>query len=109
MPRVTHWSKRRSRSQTIGLVVLLLLITASASFAPLPMDWRRPHPQDIAAGKWKIKPLTSGGHKGLIRVRTIVLDPDQQYKLRVTVTRTGSQEESMIETPPLTTEIEKDS
>ena len=73
--------------------------------APLPMDWRRPTAQDIQEGKWKIKPITAGGHKGIIRVRVKDLNPGEQYTLRVSVTN-GAGEESMIDTPPLVTELE---
>ena len=104
MQRVKNWSKRK----TTGLAILLVLITATASFAPLPMDWRRPTAKDIAKGKWKIKPLTAGGHKGIIRVRVLDLNPGEQYILRVTVTNELTGEENMIDTPPLTTEPERD-
>lgn len=73
---------------------------------PLPMDWRRPTQEDIAAGKWKIKPISTGGHKGIIRVRVKDLNPGEQFELRVSVRNVGTGEESMIDTPPLTTEIE---
>ena len=72
---------------------------------PLPMDWRRPRQADIAEGKWKIKPLTSGGFKGIIRVRVLDINPGETFVLRVGVTD-GAGQESMIETPPLTTEPE---
>lgn len=74
---------------------------------PLPMDWRRPSQTDIAEGKWKIKPLAAGGHKGIIRVRVRDINPGEEYELRVSVKHTGTGEESMIETPPLTTEVEQ--
>jgi hypothetical protein len=74
---------------------------------PLPMDWRRPTQQDIDAGKWKIKPIASGGNKGIIRVRVKDLNPDEVFVLRVAVRNEGSGEETMLETPPLTTELEQ--
>jgi len=73
---------------------------------PLPMDWRRPSSQDIAEGKWKIKPISSGGNKGIMRVRVKGLNPGEQYELRVTVRDVATGEESFIDTPALTTEIE---
>lgn len=95
----------------------ITLLVASAFIIPLgvmgalPMDWRRPSKEEvekaIGEGKWKIKPISSGGHKGIIRVRVKDLNPDEQFTLRVIVTNMGTGEESMIETPPLTTEIEQ--
>ena len=89
-------------------LLLVSVFIVPAVIAPLPMDWRRPTAEDIAAaGKWKIKPVAAGGHKGIIRVRVKDLNhPGEQYTLRVTVTHVGSGEETMIEPPPLTTEIE---
>lgn len=73
---------------------------------PLPMTFRRPSAADIAAGKWKITPLAAGGHKGIIRVRVTDLNPGEEFTMRVIVTNAATGEESMIDTPPLTTEIE---
>lgn len=80
----------------------------AAMASSVTLDYRRPSQADIEEGKWFIKPLTSGGHKGIIRVRVKDLNPGERYVLRVTVTNQGTGEESMIDTPPLTTEPEQD-
>ena len=91
---------------TAALAIALPFWAAYSTAAPLPMDWRKPTPKDIAEGRWKIKPISTGGHKGIIRVRVKEQNPGDQYELRVTVRNVGSGEESMVDTPALTTELE---